>query len=157
MPTKRCRRCKIEKPIQAYQIPRHKLCAQCLTRGVVPPAVRAEREAQALLQAHEYALAKAQERADAIARGEDPWKPLLPTKPRTMEWDSYKDYMVDRARQIRAEKDARARASGEAKTPSFRTIKFCVRCKTHKHVSQFDNPRDRICLACYNPNNTTVV
>jgi hypothetical protein len=67
-------------------------------------------------------------------------------------WSSYKNYAVERARQAAADVRERARAAGKpVKTPAYRTIKYCVRCGFKKHVSQFDHPRDRICLACYDP------
>jgi hypothetical protein len=125
----------------------------CLTHGVVPRSTLVEFDQQL---AQSYALAKHQEREARAARGEAPWKPI--PQPLITTWDSYKDYMVLRARQIRADKETLARASGEpAKSPRYRTIKWCVRCKRQKHVSQFDHPRDRICLVCFDPNITTVV
>jgi hypothetical protein len=149
-PTKRCRRCKLDKPLREYQLPRHKLCSLCLTRGVLPRLGRAELVAQEQQRAQDYALAKHQERTDMAARGEAPWQPIL--QPPIDEWDRYKDYMVKRARQLRADKEALARAAGEpVKTPTYSTIKWCVRCKKQKHVSQFGHPRYRICLECDGP------
>jgi hypothetical protein len=119
----------------------------CLSRGVIP---RAELIALEQQRAREYALAKSEQRAAMAARGENPWP--RPPKKLTADWDNFKNYMVARARQIRADRDAADRAAGKpVKTLNYRSIKYCVRCGFNKPVSQFDNPRDRICLACYNP------
>ena len=149
---KRCRQCGRSKPIREFELPRHRLCIHCRTRGVVKttPEQRLEAEQQAQ---REYAIMKAQERDAARARGEDPWKPM--PQPRTMEWNDYKNYQVDYKRRQRNEREAMAREAGrEVPAPRYREIKVCVRCKTRKHVTHFREPRDRICVACFNPDTT---
>jgi hypothetical protein len=134
---KRCRQCGEVKPIRDFQLPRHRLCKRCLTRGELSPAEQAARDQQ---RTREYAEARAQERAAAIARGADPWQPL----PVRDDKQRVKNYHVEKAR-----RKARAQPT---KTPKHRDpIKLCVRCHFKKHVSQFDHPDDRICLACYDP------
>ena len=72
----------------------------------------------------------------------------------TSDWQGRRDYTMLRQRGIRNAKEAWQRAIGKPipapKHPS--NVKWCVRCKQQKPAMQFDHPRDRVCLACYNPN-----
>ena len=150
---KRCRQCGRSKPIREFELPRHRLCIHCRTRGVVRTTPEQRLEAEQRAQ-REYALMKAAERDAARARGENPWQPPDKPPPRTMDWDSFKNYQVDYKRQRRNEREALAREAGhDVPAPRYREIKVCVRCKARKHVTHFREPRDRICIACFDPIN----
>ena len=128
---KQCMKCGVYRPIRHFAQPRHRLCLLCRADSVMPAVERA---------AANYAA--------------QPPRPLPPVVPKSGDaWMDHKNMTMEYARQRRADKDARDRAMGKpVKTPVYRSIKYCVRCKSKKPTIQFDHPRDRICLSCYSPN-----
>ena len=132
---KRCMKCGVAKPIRHFAQPRHRLCMECRADSAMPAVDRA-----------------------AARRATQPLGPLAPILPKPDPWLHHKDMAMEYARQRRADQDAWDRAQGKpVRTPRYASVKFCVRCKTKKPTAAFDHPRDRVCLACYNPNITTGV
>lgn len=129
---KRCMTCKQVKPIADFTIPRHRLCTQCRTHGVIP---RVEKR--------------------LVGRN----SPTLNTRTGPIlayEMLRPRDYAVEYARLKRADHEAWLRVTGKpVREVKYRSIKKCVRCKLRKPANQFDHPRDRICLSCYNPTIST--
>ena len=144
---KRCRKCGQTKPIRFFTLPRHRMCTRCRSRGNYdfvddwlanqparpPPVPPSAAEVWAAEQAH------------------GPLPPGTPIPKLTMTWDGYKKYERERQRQIRREKEQEAALSQPVRTPVYRKIKLCVRCRERKHVTMFRNPRYRLCMKCDGP------
>ena len=144
---KRCRQCRQSKPIREFTLPRHRLCTACRTgRNIdLVEAWIAGRQSLPPASPDPAAVWAAQKSGQLLEPGGK--VPGL-----TMTWEGSRKYARDRARQIRLEKEQDAAKQGKpVHTPTYRTVKVCVRCHAHKHVLAFHNPRYRVCMACDGP------